>query len=144
MAEPINNSMPIKSLLSLICFYFYDTYEIFIVLEMQKRMEFHKIKNNLWKEKKSFVFYFRIVIFIGNMESRNKILKSKRLKLIRGVMYLDVLSILLSVMMIDMRHFTFSLYSGVCMRILVLLGIFILLLIGERSLTRYLRKHRNE
>ena len=65
------------------------------------------------------------------MESRNKILKSKRLKLIRGVMYLDVLSILLSVMMIDMR-------------ILVLLGIFILLLIGERSLTRYLRKHRNE
>ena len=68
------------------------------------------------------------------MESRNKILKSKRLKLIRGVMYLDVLSILLSVMMIDMRHFTFSLYSGVCMR----------LLIGERSLTRYLRKHRNE
>ena len=40
--------MPIKSLLSLICFYFYDTYEIFIVLEMQKRMEFHKIKNNLW------------------------------------------------------------------------------------------------
>ena len=74
------------------------------------------------------------------MESRNKILKSKRLKLIRGVMYLDVLSILLSVMMIDMRHFTFSLYSGVCMRILVLLGIFI----GERSLTRYLRKHRNE
>ena len=76
------------------------------------------------------------------MESRNKILKSKRLKLIRGVMYLDVLSILLSVMMIDMRHFTFSLYSGVCMRILVLLGIFILLLIGERSLTRYLRKHR--
>ena len=74
------------------------------------------------------------------MESRNKILKSKRLKLIRGVMYLDVLSILLSVM----RHFTFSLYSGVCMRILVLLGIFILLLIGERSLTRYLRKHRNE
>ena len=78
------------------------------------------------------------------MESRNKILKSKRLKLIRGVMYLDVLSILLSVMMIDMRHFTFSLYSGVCMRILVLLGIFILLLIGERSLTRYLRKHRNE
>ena len=75
------------------------------------------------------------------MESRNKILKSKRLKLIRGVMYLDVL---LSVMMIDMRHFTFSLYSGVCMRILVLLGIFILLLIGERSLTRYLRKHRNE
>ena len=77
------------------------------------------------------------------MESRNKILKSKRLKLIRGVMYLDVLSILLSVMMIDMRHFTFS-YSGVCMRILVLLGIFILLLIGERSLTRYLRKHRNE
>lgn len=78
------------------------------------------------------------------MESRNKILKSKRLKPIRGVMYLDVLSILLSVMMIDMRHFTFSLYSGVCMRILVLLGIFILLLIGERSLTRYLRKHRNE
>ena len=78
------------------------------------------------------------------MESRNKILKSKRLKLIRGVMYLDVLSILLSVMMIDMRHFTFSLSSGVCMRILVLLGIFILLLIGERSLTRYLRKHRNE
>ena len=77
------------------------------------------------------------------MESRNKILKSKRLKLIRGVMYLDVLSILLSVM-IDMRHFTFSLYSGVCMRILVLLGIFILLLIGESSLTRYLRKHRNE
>ena len=39
---------------------------------------------------------------------------------------------------------TFTLYSGVCMRILVLLGIFILLLIGERSLTRYLRKHRNE
>ena len=75
------------------------------------------------------------------MESRNKILKSKRLKLIRGVMYLDVLSILLSVMMIDMRHFTFSLYSGVCMRILVLLGIFILLLIGERSLTRYLREY---
>ena len=78
------------------------------------------------------------------MESRNKILKSKRLKLIRGVMYLDVLSILLSVMMIDMRHFTFSLYSGVCMRIRVGQGIGILRLMGERSLTRYLRKHRNE
>lgn len=59
-------------------------------------------------------------------------------------MYLDALLILLSFIMIDIRNFTFSAYSGVCLRILILVGIFILLFAAEKSLNRYLRKHRNE
>ena len=76
------------------------------------------------------------------METKSKIVKSKRLKLIRGLMYLDVLLILLSVMMIDIKYFTFSLYSGVCLRIVILVGVFIVLFLLEKGLTRYLRKNQ--
>lgn len=71
-------------------------------------------------------------------------LKSKRLKFIRALMYLDVLLLLLSFMMIDVRYFSFAESSGKLLRILILLGIFIILFILEKGLSRYLRKHRSE
>lgn len=59
-------------------------------------------------------------------------------------MYLDVLLMLLSFMMLDIHHFTWNHCSGICLRMLILLGVFIVLLAIERSLSRYLRKHRSE
>ncbi len=73
-----------------------------------------------------------------------KDIKSKRLKFIRILMYLDALLILLSFMMLDIPRFSFAACSGVCLRIVILAGIFIVLLVLEKSLSRYLRKHRNE
>lgn len=85
-----------------------------------------------------------MLIFIRIMESEMKRIKSKRLKFIRAIMYFDVLLLLLSMMMIDIRDFSLSVHSGWCLRILVLAAIFIVLLIAERSLSHYLRKHRGE
>lgn len=78
------------------------------------------------------------------MDSELNVIKSKRLKFIRGLMYLDVLLLLLSIIMMDIPAFSLETHSGVCVRILVLLGVFIVLLAAEKSLSRYLRKHRNE
>lgn len=78
------------------------------------------------------------------MEENLNRVKSKRLKFIRALMYIDVLVLLLTVMMIDIRTFSMSTHGGVCMRILVLLVVFALLFAGEKSLSRYLRKHRDD
>lgn len=78
------------------------------------------------------------------MGNNLKEIKSKRLKFIRILMYLDALLILLSFMMLDIPRFSLVACSGVCLRIVILAGIFIILLILEKSLSRYLRKHRNE
>lgn len=78
------------------------------------------------------------------MDSELNVIKSKRLKFIRGLMYLDVLLLLLSIIMMDIPSFSLETHSGVCVRILVLLGVFAVLLATEKSLSRYLRKHRNE
>lgn len=59
-------------------------------------------------------------------------------------MYLDVLLLILSLLMIDMCDFSFALYSGVCLRIIILIIVFGILFITEKSLNRYLRKHRGE
>lgn len=78
------------------------------------------------------------------MENEIKKIKSKRLKWIRGLMYFDALLLMLSLMMIDVRSFSLSTHSGVCIRILILLGVFILLFFTEKNLATYLRKHRSE
>ncbi|NCE71650.1 hypothetical protein [Odoribacter sp. Z80] len=78
------------------------------------------------------------------MKEENNTIKSKRLKFIRTLMYLDALLILLSFMMLDVRNFSFTLHSGICVRIGVLVVIFGVLLAIEKNLSRYLRKHRNK
>lgn len=78
------------------------------------------------------------------MGKQQNIMRSKRLKFIRALMYFDALLLLLSFMMLDLGHFSWEQCSGRCLRILVLLGVFIMLLIIEKKLSRYLRKHRNE
>ena len=55
-------------------------------------------------------------------------------------MYLDALLILLSFMMLDVRNFSFTLHSGICVRIGVLVVIFGVLLAIEKNLS----KHRNK
>lgn len=78
------------------------------------------------------------------MKDKLKEIKSKRLKFIRTLMYLDALLIVLSFVMLDIHHFSWQSCSGICMRILVLLVVFIVLLLTERGLNRYLRRHRSE
>lgn len=78
------------------------------------------------------------------MGSELNVIKSKRLKFIRGLMYLDALLLLLSVIMVDIRTFSLKTHSGVFLRVLILLGVFFVLLAVEKNLSRYLRKHRNE
>lgn len=78
------------------------------------------------------------------MKKEINTIKSKRLKLIRTFMYLDALLILLSFMMLDVREFSLTLQAGICIRIGVLVVIFGLLLAMEKSISRYLRKHRNK
>lgn len=71
-------------------------------------------------------------------------IKSKRLKFIRGLMYLDALMLLLSLVSIDVREFSWKVHAGLCLRILVLVVLFGLFFAAEKSVGRYLRKHRNE
>ncbi len=51
-------------------------------------------------------------------------IKSKRLKFIRGLMYLDALMLLLSLVSIDVREFSWKVHVGLCLRILVLVVLF--------------------
>lgn len=51
-------------------------------------------------------------------------IKSKRLKFIRGLMYLDALMLLLSLVSIDVREFSWKVHAGLCLRILVLVVLF--------------------
>ena len=96
------------------------------------------------KKKEKFVHLKGVDYLYWAMRNELNTIKSKRLKFIRMLMYLDALLILLSFIMIDIRHFSWYVYSGVCLRILVLVGMFVILFIIEKSLSRYLRKHRNE
>lgn len=85
-----------------------------------------------------------MLIFIESMRNRSNIVKSKRLKFIRSLMYLDALMLLLSLLRIDVRTFTWQSCSGICTRILVLIIVFVVLLLVEKNLSRYLRRHRSE
>ncbi len=90
------------------------------------------------------MFPEKILIFIGIMENNRKKIGNHRLKFIRVLMYLDALLLLLSFMMLDIPRFSLAACSGDCVRIMVLAGIFIVLLVLEKSVSRYLRKHRDE
>lgn len=78
------------------------------------------------------------------MKENLNIVKSKRLKFIRGLMYLDALMLLWSLVSIDVREFSWKIHSGLCLRILILVILFGLFFAAEKSLSRYIRKHRNE
>lgn len=79
-----------------------------------------------------------------SMREENNEIRSKRLKLIRSLLYLDAILILLSFIMLDIRNFSFTIHAGICVRILILIITFGVLLAVEKSLSRYLRKHRND
>lgn len=81
-------------------------------------------------------------IFIVAMEK--KTLKSKRLKMVRTLMYLDVLLVVLSLAMLDFRHLAFVENSAAYVRILILILIFFILYFVEKNISRYLRKHTED
>jgi len=85
-----------------------------------------------------------ILTFIQDMEKKSNIIKSKRLKFIRTLMYLDALLILLSLIKMDIRTFSWQHSSGLCLRIIILAVVFVILLLTEKNLSRYLRRHRGE
>lgn len=85
-----------------------------------------------------------MAIFMNAMGNEWNLIKSRRLKFVRRLMYLDVLLLLLSVIMFDVQAFSWKTHSGICFRLLVLSGVFLVLLAVEKSLLRYLRKHRGE
>ena len=51
-------------------------------------------------------------------------IKSKRLKFIRGLMYLDALMLLLSLVSIDVREYSWKVHVGLSLRILFLVVLF--------------------
>lgn len=89
-------------------------------------------------------FYATFSIFILNMTSQKNIVKSKRLKFVRALMYLDALFLVLSVALLDLRNLSFAANSDRYARILILIIIFGILYAAEKSLSCYLRKHRND
>lgn len=89
-------------------------------------------------------FSFRFIIFIVRMTSKTNIIKSKRLRAIRILMYVDVLLLVLSLGMLDERNLAFEDNSGKYIRILILIAVFVILYVTEKKLSRYLRKHRDE
>lgn len=78
------------------------------------------------------------------MEGEPNLARSKRLKFIRILMYLDALLLLLSLMMIDIRYFSFAGQQAILLRVLVLLLLFGILVFAEKRLTRYLRKQHHK
>lgn len=78
------------------------------------------------------------------MTSKTNIIKSKRLRAIRILMYVDVLLLVLSLGMLDERNLAFEDNSGKYIRILILIAVFVILYVTEKKLSRYLRKHRDE
>lgn len=82
--------------------------------------------------------------FIVNMTNQRNIIKSKRLKVVRALMYLDALFLVLSVALLDPRDLSFAANSSCYARILILLAVFGILYATEKNISRYLRKHRND
>lgn len=83
-------------------------------------------------------------IFIVNMTNQRNIIKSKRLKVVRALMYLDALFLVLSVALLDPRDLSFAANSSCYARILIFLAVFGILYATEKNISRYLRKHRND
>lgn len=77
------------------------------------------------------------------MDNGLEIIKSRKLKVVRGLMYLDALLLLLNFSLLALHEFALCRCLGVCLRILVFLGIFAVLLATEKSLSCCLRKGRN-
>lgn len=86
----------------------------------------------------------RLVTFIRTMTNQRNVIKSKRLKFVRALMYLDALFLVLSVALLDPRDLSFAANSSCYARILILLAIFGILYATEKNISRYLRKHRND
>ncbi len=78
------------------------------------------------------------------MNKKTEIIKSKRLKLIRGLMYLDTLLLMLSFLTLDIENFSWVESSGLCLRTLIFIGVFVVLFVLEKALTLYLRKNRDD
>lgn len=78
------------------------------------------------------------------MTSERNVVKYKRLKVVRALMYLDALFLVLSVALLDPNDLSFAANSACYARIIVLLAIFGILYATEKNISRYLRKHRNE
>ena len=89
-------------------------------------------------------FYVEFAIFIDTMTSERNVVKYKRLKVVRTLMYLDALFLVLSVALLDPNDLSFAANSACYARIIVLLAIFGVLYATEKNISRYLRKHRNE
>ncbi len=89
-------------------------------------------------------FYIEFVTFIDTMTSERNVVKYKRLKVVRALMYLDALFLVLSVALLDPNDLSFAANSACYARIIVLLAIFGVLYATEKNISRYLRKHRNE
>lgn len=88
--------------------------------------------------------YTRFVTFIVTMTDQRKLIKYKRLKVVRALMYLDALFLVLSVALLDPRDLSFAANSSCYARVVVLLAIFGILYATEKNISRYLRKHRSE
>lgn len=88
-------------------------------------------------------FYEALFIFIGNMTVQNNVNKSKRLKAVRMMMYLDALLLLLSVALLDFQDLSFDSNSVSYTRILILIVVYGVLYVTEKNICRYLRKHRD-
>ena len=78
------------------------------------------------------------------MGNHQNIVKSKRLKMVRALMYLDALLLILSVAMLDFRNLSLASNSGIYMRIMIFLALFGILYATEKNISRYLRKHRGD
>ena len=76
-------------------------------------------------------FYIEFATFIDTMTSERNVVKYKRLKVVRALMYLDALFLVLSVALLDPNDLSFAANFGV-------------LYATEKNISRYLRKHRNE
>lgn len=89
-------------------------------------------------------FYIWFTTFIVDMTNHNNTIKSKRLKVIRILMYLDALLLVLSVALLDFRDLSFAANTVSYNRIFILLLVFGILYVTEKNICRYLRKHRND
>lgn len=78
------------------------------------------------------------------MMNSDSSLKSKRLKVVRILMYLDVLLVVLSLYRLDPKNLTFADNSASYIRIIVFVAFFIVLYVAERNISRYLREHCDE
>lgn len=89
-------------------------------------------------------FHAGFFTFIVTMTNQKKVIKYKRLKFVRALMYLDALFLVLSVALLDPHDLSFAANSACYARILILLALFGILYATEKNISRYLRKHRGE